>query len=137
MRAIAPPFMVAGPSGARERRIAEGRPSVVVGGRRPAKLRHRLDQAHLTAGEWRGRWEAARLFLTADGESGAPHGNYTITVDPTDGSVTILLPEPLRHLAGSSPLSDPPVGSGHTWPTPDPLPQAASADRHRGHRHAP
>ncbi|GAA2328621.1 hypothetical protein [Streptomyces cuspidosporus] len=73
-----------------ERRIAEGWwPSVVVGGRRLAKLRHRLDQAHLTAGEWRGRWEAARLFLTADGESGAPHGNYTITVDPTDGSVTI------------------------------------------------
>ncbi|MGO4424500.1 hypothetical protein AB4Z54_38855, partial [Streptomyces sp. MCAF7] len=64
-----------------ERRIAEGRPSVVVGGRRLAKLRHHLDQAHLTAEGWRERWDAARLFLTADGESGAPHGNYTITVD--------------------------------------------------------
>ncbi|KAK1178868.1 hypothetical protein B7755_012375 [Streptomyces sp. NBS 14/10] len=84
-----------------ERRIAEGRPSVVVGGRRLAKLRHHLSEAHLTAGEWRGRWDAARLFLTADGESGAPHGNYTITVDPADGSVTIVLPEPLRHLANA------------------------------------
>ncbi|MDX3226168.1 hypothetical protein [Streptomyces sp. ME19-01-6] len=84
-----------------EQRIAEGRPSIVVGGRRPAKTRHHLDQAHLTAKEWRERWEAARLFLTADGESGAPHGNYTITVDPADGSVTIVLPEPLRHLANA------------------------------------
>ncbi|MER7787671.1 hypothetical protein [Streptomyces sp. NPDC097640] len=84
-----------------ERRIAGGRPSVVVGGRRLAKLRHHLDQARLTAGEWRGRWDAARLFLTADGESGAPHGNYTITVDPADGSVRIVLPEPLRHLANA------------------------------------
>ncbi|MDX3227338.1 hypothetical protein [Streptomyces sp. ME19-01-6] len=84
-----------------EHRIAEARPSVVVGGRRLAKLRHHLDQAHLTAEGWRERWEASRLFLTADGESGAPHGNYTITVDPADGSVTIVLPEPLRHLANA------------------------------------
>jgi hypothetical protein len=41
------------------------------------------------------------MFLTADGESGAPHGNYTITVDPADGSVTLALPEPLRHLANA------------------------------------
>ncbi|MDW6061810.1 hypothetical protein SAZ11_32010 [Streptomyces sp. FXJ1.4098] len=84
-----------------ERRIAEGRPSVVVGGRRLAKLRHNLAEAHLTAEGWRERWDAARMFLTADGESGAPHGNYTITVDPADGGVTIVLPEPLRHLANA------------------------------------
>ncbi|MFC3577695.1 hypothetical protein ACFOZ0_31425 [Streptomyces yaanensis] len=82
-----------------EERIAEGRPSVVVGGRRLAKTRHNLADAQLTAEDWRRRWDAARLFLTADGESGAPYGNYTITVDPADGSVTIVLPEPLRHLA--------------------------------------
>jgi transposase len=41
------------------------------------------------------------MFLTADGESGAPGGNYTITVDPDDGSVTLVLPEPLRHLANA------------------------------------
>ncbi|MFJ9585322.1 hypothetical protein [Streptomyces acidicola] len=82
-----------------EERIAQERPSVVVGGGRLVKMRHHLADARLTAEEWRTRWEAARLFLTADGESGAPHGNYTISVDPADGSVTIVLPEPLRHLA--------------------------------------
>lgn len=40
------------------------------------------------------------MFLTADRESGAPHGNYTITAAP-DGEVLILLPEPLRHLANA------------------------------------
>ncbi|WP_216373053.1 hypothetical protein [Streptomyces tailanensis] len=84
-----------------EQHIAEGRPSVVVGGRRLAKTRHNLADAQLTAEHWRKRWDAARLFLTADGESGAPHGNYTITVDPADGGVTIVLPESLRHLANA------------------------------------
>jgi hypothetical protein len=41
------------------------------------------------------------MFLTADGESGAPYGNYTITVEPDTGAVTIVLPEPLRHLANA------------------------------------
>ncbi|MER5183541.1 hypothetical protein ABT009_35225 [Streptomyces sp. NPDC002896] len=80
-------------------RIASGRPSIVVGGRRLAKARHNPADAHLTEAEWRARWDAERLFLTADGESGAPFGNHTICVDPNDGSVTIVLPEPLRHLA--------------------------------------
>ncbi|WP_409471077.1 hypothetical protein [Streptomyces sp. HC307] len=84
-----------------EERIASGRPSIVVGGRRLAELRHHLADAQLTEVEWHDRWEAKRLFLTADGESGAPHGNYTITVDPVDGTVTVVLPEPLRHLANS------------------------------------
>jgi hypothetical protein len=81
-----------------EQRIEDGRPAVVVGGRRLAKIRHNLADAQLTEHEWRKRWEAERMFLTADGESGAPHGNYTISVTP-DGEVSILLPEPLRHLA--------------------------------------
>ncbi|MFD5798465.1 hypothetical protein ACFWIO_34035 [Streptomyces diastatochromogenes] len=84
-----------------ERRIEQGRPSIVDGGRRLARLRHNLADARLSEAEWRRRWEAARLFLTADGESGAPHGNYTITVDPADGSVTLALPQPLRHLANA------------------------------------
>ncbi|MFE2312210.1 hypothetical protein ACFXC8_03220 [Streptomyces sp. NPDC059441] len=84
-----------------EERIAAGRPAIVVGGRRLAGKRHRLADAQLTEREWRQRWDAARLFLTADGESGAPHGNYTITIDPHDGSVTLVLPEPLRHLANA------------------------------------
>ena len=84
-----------------ERRIEAGRPSMVAGGTRLAKVRHNLADAQLTETQWRERWEAERLFLTADGESGAPYGNYTISIDPDDGSVTIVLPEPLRHLANA------------------------------------
>ncbi|WP_329388801.1 hypothetical protein OG625_34465 [Streptomyces sp. NBC_01351] len=84
-----------------EARIQAGHPAIVVGGRRLAKTRHNLADAGITEAEWRDRWEAARMFLTADGESGAPHGNYTITVDPGDGTVTIVLPAPLRHLANA------------------------------------
>ncbi|MFD7261857.1 hypothetical protein [Streptomyces sp. NPDC059874] len=84
-----------------EARIEAGHPAIVVGGRRLAKVRHNLADAGLTETGWRERWDAARLFLTADGESGAPHGNYTINVDPADGTVTIVLPQPLRHLANA------------------------------------
>ncbi|MGW0394241.1 hypothetical protein ACWDYJ_25815 [Streptomyces sp. NPDC003042] len=84
-----------------EVRIEAGHPAIVVGGRRLAKIRHSLADAALTGQEWRERWDAQRMFLTADGESGAPHGNYTISIDPADGSVTIVLPEPLRHLANA------------------------------------
>ncbi|MGW1618394.1 hypothetical protein [Streptomyces sp. NPDC002172] len=84
-----------------EQQIEEGRPSITMGGRGLAGIRHRLADAGLTEVDWRKQWDAARLFLTADGESGAPHGNYTITVDPEDGSVTLVLPNPLRHLANS------------------------------------
>ncbi|MFB7938618.1 hypothetical protein [Streptomyces sp. NPDC056049] len=84
-----------------EARIESGRPGIVVGGRRLARVRHRLADAGLTEERWRRRWEAARLFLTADGESGAPYGNYTITVAPDTGEVTLVLPGPLRHLANA------------------------------------
>ncbi|MDO0911734.1 hypothetical protein QQM39_12985 [Streptomyces sp. DT2A-34] len=84
-----------------EQRIEDGHPAIVDGGRRLLKTRHHLAEARLTEPEWRQRWDAARLFLTADGESGAPYGNYTITADPHDGSVTLVLPEPLRHLANA------------------------------------
>lgn len=84
-----------------EKQIEQGRPGVVVGGRGLLKLRHSLEQAGLSEAQWRQRWQAARLFITADGESGAPFGNYTITVCPDDGSVTLVLPEPLRYLANA------------------------------------
>ncbi|MER5760859.1 hypothetical protein [Streptomyces sp. NPDC002082] len=84
-----------------ERRITAGHPAIVVGGRKLATSRHHLTAAGLTATQWRERWDAHRLFLTADGESGAPYGNYTITVEPSDGTVAIVLPEPLRHLANT------------------------------------
>ncbi|MFE1557477.1 hypothetical protein ACFW6V_21180 [Streptomyces sp. NPDC058734] len=84
-----------------EQRIEAGRPAVVVGGRRLATVRHNLADTDLSESEWRKRWDAQRMFLTADGESGAPYGNYTITVDPADGAVALVLPEPLRHLANT------------------------------------
>lgn len=84
-----------------EQRIASGRPSIVVGGRRLARARHNLADAQVTEQQWRDRWEAGRLFLTGDGESGAPYGNYTITVDADTGEVSIVLPEPLRYLANA------------------------------------
>ncbi|MFB9593132.1 hypothetical protein ACFFUD_32055 [Streptomyces racemochromogenes] len=84
-----------------ERRIGAGRPAIVVGGRRLAKARHGLVDEGLTENEWRERWTARRMFLTADGESGKPHGNYTISVDPAGGAVAVVLPEPRRHLANA------------------------------------
>ncbi|MFB7183295.1 hypothetical protein ACFCYI_37010 [Streptomyces sp. NPDC056257] len=84
-----------------EVRIEAGHPAIVVGGRRLVKTRHNLTAAELTEQQWRERWDARRMFLTADGESGAPYGNYTITVDPADGTVTVVLPGPLRQLANA------------------------------------
>ncbi|WP_185911161.1 hypothetical protein [Streptomyces sp. WAC07149] len=84
-----------------EARIESAHPAIVVGGRRLFKARHNLRTAGISQTEWQEQWHAQRVFLTADGESGAPHGNYTITVNPDDGTTTIALPEPLRHLANS------------------------------------
>lgn len=83
-----------------ERRLTAGVPSIVAGGRRLAKVRHNLAAADLAPAQWRERWDAARLFLTADGEAGAPGGNYTITVT-SEGAVSIALPAPLRHLSNA------------------------------------
>ncbi len=77
-----------------------GRVGVVRGGRRLLHQRHNLTAASKTAEQWRAEWEAARWFLTADGESGKRHGNETIRVTP-DGEVSIKLPAPLAHLANA------------------------------------
>ncbi|MEU0971050.1 IS200/IS605 family accessory protein TnpB-related protein [Streptomyces sp. NPDC005917] len=79
---------------------AAGRVRVVRGGKRLLTTRHHLDAAHLTEEAWRRRWEAARRFLQADGESGKRYGNETIRVSP-DGEVSIRLPAPLAHLANA------------------------------------
>ncbi|MEU2235487.1 IS200/IS605 family accessory protein TnpB-related protein [Streptomyces vietnamensis] len=73
---------------------------VVRGGRRLLNTRHNLAEAQLTEAEWRDRWEAARWFLAADGESGKRYGNETIRVTP-DGEVSIKLPAPLAGLANA------------------------------------
>jgi IS605 OrfB family transposase len=48
---------------------AAGRVRVVRGGKQLARNHNHLDQAQLTETAWRQRWEAARWFLQADGES--------------------------------------------------------------------
>ena len=77
-----------------------GRVHVVRGGRKLASTRHNLSAANLTETDWRERWEAARWFLSADGESGKRFGNETIRVTP-DGEVSIKLPAPLAELANT------------------------------------
>ncbi|MFE2579896.1 IS200/IS605 family accessory protein TnpB-related protein [Streptomyces sp. NPDC059378] len=79
---------------------AAGRVRVVRGGKRLLNARHHLEQARLTESRWRARWEAARRFLQADGETGKRYGNETIRVGP-DGEVSIKLPAPLAHLANA------------------------------------
>ncbi|MFC7818265.1 IS200/IS605 family accessory protein TnpB-related protein [Streptomyces sp. NPDC057367] len=78
-----------------------GRVRVVRGGKRLARTRHHLAAAGLTERAWRARWEAARWFLQADGESGKRFGNETVRISP-DGEVSIRLPAPLAHLANAA-----------------------------------
>ncbi|WP_406470195.1 transposase [Streptomyces hirsutus] len=86
---------------ARERAAWEaGRVRVVRGGGRLARTRHHLPAAQLTESQWRERWEAARWFLQADGESGKRYGNETIRISP-DGQVSLRLPAPLVGLANA------------------------------------
>jgi hypothetical protein len=84
-----------------EQRLAAGRVSVCRGGRRLAKLRHALnsDDVPLSEAAWRGRWRAARLFVTADGEADKRWGNETIRVHPDQRWLELKLPAPLAHLA--------------------------------------
>lgn len=92
-----------------------GRVRVTRGGRRLLNSRHHLYdtargpkplseaawQAELCG--WNEEWSARRMFLTADGEAGAPFGNYTISISPVDGSITLVLPEPLRQEYANAP----------------------------------
>jgi hypothetical protein len=66
----------------------------------PAERHGKLIRLHgLTEAEWREQWDAARLFLTADGEAGKPWGNETIRWHPGEGWLELKLPGSLSHLA--------------------------------------
>jgi hypothetical protein len=96
-----------------EWRLAAGRVSVCRGGRRLAKLRHAVADAgtggrgkdrsttQVTKAQWRERWEAERLFLTADGEADKAWGNETIRVHPDQQWLELRLPSPLAHLSNT------------------------------------
>jgi hypothetical protein len=85
---------------AAEAALAAGRPSVTVGGKRLWRHRHHLDAAAMTEGQWQARWDAARMFLTADGESGKAGGNETIRVDAA-GRLRIKVPAALTDRFGT------------------------------------
>lgn len=80
--------------------LAAGHPAVTVGGKRLWRNRHHLDDAGMTERQWRDRWGAARLFLTADGESGKNFGNETIRVDGS-GQLRIKVPAALAATYGT------------------------------------
>ncbi|HEY3956552.1 MAG TPA: transposase, partial [Streptosporangiaceae bacterium] len=82
-----------------EQQLDAGLVSVTRGARRLARTRHNLRAAGLTQERWWQRWDAARLFLTADGEKDAPLGNWTIRWHPGEQWLEIKLPGPLAHLA--------------------------------------
>lgn len=82
-----------------EARLAEGRMSVCRGGHRLARTRHHLDAAGIDGRQWRQRWEAARWFITADGEADKDWGNETIRWHPGQCWLEVKLPVLLARLA--------------------------------------
>jgi hypothetical protein len=98
--------------GAAERALAAGHPSITVGGNRLWRNRNHLDAADITEQQWRDRWQAARLFLTADGESGKAGGNETIRVD-AEGRLRIKTPAALVAKLGSHVVIDAPIRFSH------------------------
>ncbi|MEA9999684.1 hypothetical protein QN367_11280 [Cryobacterium sp. RTS3] len=90
-------------------RLSLGSPAIAVGGGQLWGARQNLAAAGLTRGQWRARWDAARMFLTADGESGAPWGNQTIRVE-TDGTLVIKVPTGLTDMMGAKLRLSVPVG---------------------------
>ncbi|HWG72511.1 MAG TPA: hypothetical protein VG184_00490, partial [Acidimicrobiales bacterium] len=79
--------------------LAEARVSVCRGGRSLARSRHHFEEAGLGLEEWRQRWEAARLFICADGEADKAWGNETIRWHPDERWLEIKLPPSFAHLA--------------------------------------
>jgi hypothetical protein len=84
-----------------ERQLDRGRVSVCRGGRDLLRKRNSLAAAGLTGARWRQRWDAARMFLTADGEAGKLLGNETIRWNPGGRWLELKLPAPLSYLANS------------------------------------
>lgn len=78
-----------------ERQLESGHLSICRGGKRLATKHHNLESAPQTEIQWRAEWDAARWFITADGESDKAWGNETIRWHPTEGWLEIKLPAAL------------------------------------------
>ncbi len=81
-----------------DQEIEAGRVHITRGGRHLLRNRLHLDQAGITKGQWRALWDAARWWITANGETGKRFGNETIRVSP-EGVLAVDLPQPLAQLA--------------------------------------
>jgi hypothetical protein len=97
---------------AAEAALVAGRPSITVGGKCLWRNRNHLDAAAMTERRWRACWDAARMFLTADEETGKAGGNETIRVDEA-GRVRIKVPAALAGQFGSHLQIAAPVGFCH------------------------
>lgn len=95
-----------------EESLGAGRPRITVGGRRLWKTRNHLDEASLTQDEWAQKWVAARLFLTADGETGKRGGNETIRIG-ANGGMVLKVPAPLCETLGDHLALEVPVTFAH------------------------
>jgi hypothetical protein len=88
--------------------LVAGRPSITVGGKRLWRDRNHLHDGGMSEQQWRASWDARRMFLTADGESGKPSGNETIRVDQA-GRLRIKMPAALNqdgtHLDIATPVA--------------------------------
>jgi hypothetical protein len=82
-----------------EQQLGTGRVRVCRGGKALLHTRNNLAEAGLTQTQWRMRWAASRLFLTADGEKDKRWGNETIRWNPDQHWLEIRLPAPLARLA--------------------------------------
>jgi hypothetical protein len=82
-----------------EQQLDTGRVNVCRGGKALLRKRCNLADTGLTETQWRGRWAASRLFLTADGEKDKTWGNETIRWNPDQNWLEIRLPTPLARLA--------------------------------------
>src|SRR5262249_52990938 len=95
-----------------EAELTGGRPSIGVGGKRLWRTRPLLAPPDMTDQQWRRRWDAARMFLTADGESGKAGGNETIRVDAA-GRLRIKVPAALVRRLGSHVVIGEPIRFHH------------------------
>jgi len=80
--------------------LGAGHPAVTVGGKRLWRNRLNLAAAGIDESQWRQRWDAARLFVTADGETGKNGGNETIRVDD-QGRLRLKVPAALATKYGT------------------------------------
>ena len=95
-----------------EEALAAARPSITVGGKRLWRNRNHLDATDMTEQQWRERWDALRMFFTADGESGKAGGNETIRVDEA-GRLRIKVPAALADELGTHLVIAAPVQFSH------------------------